>query len=125
MCTVSNTPSRKLHTAVRFKGHSRTVGSLYGTCFKCSFWRLQVEPKTPLHLLEVRCRLDRMEGAVPCNDGYNTCCKWSKWECHGAHVGHQKVFRVWDFPTSSTVQHPSCTNEMEILAQPVGSRSGS
>ena len=73
MCTFSNTPSRKLHTAVRFKGHSRTVGSQYGTCFACSFWRLQVEPKAPLHLLEVGCRLDRVEGAVLCNDGYNKC----------------------------------------------------
>jgi len=48
-----------------------------------------------------------------------------KWECHGAPIYHQKYSAYGIFPTSSRVQHPSCTKEVELLAQPVGTRSGS
>jgi hypothetical protein len=85
ICTVPNAPCRKLHIAVRFKGHSRTVGSQYGTRFKCSFWRLQVKPKVPLHLLEVGCRLDKSgrHGALQRRLQYPLKVA-PKWECHGA-----------------------------------------
>jgi hypothetical protein len=41
MYTGSHASTRKRQVTVRFTGHSRIVGTRYGTCFVSPFWRLE------------------------------------------------------------------------------------
>ena len=49
----------------------------------------------------------------------NVCWKWPPQTCEGGHICHLKLFHVWDFATSTTVQHSTCTGTKWLLAHPV------